>query len=88
MERLRPVLTLRGRLALLYAATLTVSLVVVFAALNAIVANVLIENTASRLELGAGPHRHHTSSNVPWRARLARVTGPGIGFSLRLLTRH
>jgi len=54
MERLRPVLTLRGRLALLYAATLTVSLVVVFAALNAIVANVLVENTASRLELGAG----------------------------------
>jgi signal transduction histidine kinase len=54
MERLRPVLTLRGRLALLHAATLTISLVVVFAALNAIVANVLIENTASRLELGAG----------------------------------
>lgn len=54
MARLFPPRSLRGRLALLYAATLTLSLVVVFAALNAIVENVLVENTASRLELGAG----------------------------------
>jgi len=49
-----PLRSLRGRLAILYAGTLAISLAVIFAGLSLIVEDVLIDNTASRLELGAG----------------------------------